>query len=328
MADKELTPNQIEYLSWKVMAGILERIDGELFLADLHPGGGQYDCLSLVSSAPEIVLMLNRNGTSASSSRNAINGIWERAALQDTDEAALFILSELEMHVDESAAQRNKKLIETCNRIAYWVRSRSKGLGSAQCCWFDGNYDVGPANSLLSQVKIPESWKALEAPYRGSDWSALIYAMTLPNEKTGDEVIGLVNMKTGEAINPDGNPWLEWKAPMPPLRRIVPTDKNIDGSPKTITYLPYIEPHPDGVAAFKKVGNFDGYKVLGEELVHIASAIAEEWNTNRTLPTDLDQLKGTLFYLSRMSRFVDGYPSEDDVPFLQALVAAIEAEER
>jgi hypothetical protein len=135
-------------------------------------------------------------------------------------------------------------------------------------------------------------------------------------------------MKTGEAINPDGNPWLEWKAPMPPLRRIVPTDKNIDGSPKTITYLPYIEPHPDGVAAFKKVGNFDGYKVLGEELVHIASAIAEEWNTNRTLPTDLDQLKGTLFYLSRMSRFVDGYPSEDDVPFLQALVAAIEAEER
>ena len=59
MTDQELTPNQIEYLSWKVMAGILERIDGELFLADLHPGGGQYDCLSLVSSDPEIVLMLN-----------------------------------------------------------------------------------------------------------------------------------------------------------------------------------------------------------------------------------------------------------------------------
>jgi hypothetical protein len=65
MAEKMLTPNQIEYLSWRVMAQILERIDGELFIADLHPGGGQYDCLSLVTSAPEIVLMLNRNGTSA-----------------------------------------------------------------------------------------------------------------------------------------------------------------------------------------------------------------------------------------------------------------------
>ena len=41
------------------MAGLLERIDGEFFLADLHPGAGQYDCLSLVTSAPEIVLMLN-----------------------------------------------------------------------------------------------------------------------------------------------------------------------------------------------------------------------------------------------------------------------------
>ncbi len=328
MAEKELTPNQIEYLSWKVMAKILERIDGELFVADLHPGGGQYDCLSLVTSAPEIVLMLNRNGTSASAEGNAINGIWERAALQDSDEAALYILSELELDLDENAVKRNKQLIETCNRIAYWVRSRSKGLGSAQCCWFDGNYDVGPANSLLSQVKIPESWKEMDAPYRGSDWSALVYAMTLPNEKTGDEVVGLVNMKTGEAITADGSPWLDWSGPMPPLRRIVPTNKNIDGSPKTITEFPYIAPHPDGVATFSKVGNFDGYKVFGEELVHIASAIAEQWNSDQTLPTDLDQLKGTLLYLSRMSRFVDGYPSEDDVPFLQALVAAIEAKER
>jgi hypothetical protein len=324
MAENQLTPNQIEYLSWGVMAEILERIDGDVVIADLQPGGGQYDCLSLVTSSPEILLMLNRNGTSAKSGDEIVHDIWERAAINDEQEAALYILSELGLYVDEDAEEKNKELIKTCKRIAYWVRSRSKGLGKAQCCWLDGNYGVGPANNLLSQVKIPDSWKALDAPYNGSDWSALIYAMTLPDEKTGDKVVGLVNMKTGEAVNADGSPWIEWYKPIPPMRRIVPTDKTIGGAPKTAIQLPNIEPHPDGIAAFRKVANFDGYKVLGEDLAPIANAIIEQWYLDKTLPTDKDQLKGTLFYLWRQSRFIDGFPDDDDVPFLQALVAAIE----
>jgi hypothetical protein len=293
-------------------------------IADLQPGGGQYDCLSLVTSSPEILLMLNRNGTSARSGDEIVHDIWERAAINDEQEAALYILSELGLYVDEDAEEKNKELIKTCKRIAYWVRSRSKGLGKAQCCWLDGNYGVGPANNLLSQVKIPDSWKALGAPYKGSDWSALIYAMTLPAEKTGDKVVGLVNMKTGEAINADGSPWIEWNKPIPPMRRIVPTDKTIGGAPKTAIQFPNIEPHPDGIAAFRKVATFDGYKVLGEDLAPIANAIIEQWYEDKTLPTDKDQLKGTLFYLWRQSRFIDGFPDDDDIPFLQALVAAIE----
>ena len=324
MAENQLTPNQIEYLSWGVMAEILERIDGDVVIADLQPGGGQYDCLSLVTSSPEILLMLNRNGTSASSGDEIVHDIWERAAINDEQEAALYILSELGLYVDEDAEEKNKELIKTCKRIAYWVRSRSKGLGKAQCCWIDGNYGVGPANNLLSQVKIPDSWEALDAPYNRSDWSALIYAMTLPDEKTGDKVVGLVNMKTGEAINPDGSQWVDWHKPIPAMRRIVPTDKTIGGAPKTAIQLPSIELHPEALAAFRKVANFDGYKVLGEDLAPIANAIIEQWYEDKTLPTDKDQLKGTLFYIWRQSRFIDGFPDEDDVPFLQALVAAIE----
>ena len=204
------------------MAQILERIDGDLVIADLHPGGGQYDCLSLVTVEPEIVLMLNRNGTSAKGDSGIVHGIWERAAIEDTVEAALYILSELGLFVDEDAEKRNKDLIVTCNRIAYWVRSRSKGLGKARCCWVDGAYGVGPAHNLLEQVRIPDSWKAMDAPYRGSDWSALIYVMTLPDERTDDKVVGLVNMKTGEAILADGSKWEEWSGPIPALQRIVP----------------------------------------------------------------------------------------------------------
>ena len=327
MADKELTPNQIEYLSWRVMAHILERIDGDLVIADLQPGGGQYDCLSLVTVEPDIVLMLNRNGTSATGGGESIHGIWERAAIEDTDEAALYILSELGLYVDEGAEKRNKDLIVTCNRIAYWVRKLSKGLGKARCCWVDGAYGVGPAHSLLDQVRIPDSWKAMDAPYRGSDWSALIYAMTLPDdERMNDKVVGLVNMKTGEAVLADGSKWEEWSGPMHPLRRIVPTDRHIGGERKGFIELP--TPHPDGVAALRTLKNFDGYQVLGEELTFIAHAIEEQWYEDKSLPTDLDQLKGALFFMNRKMHFVDGYPDKDDVPFLEALVRAIAAGEK
>jgi hypothetical protein len=328
MVNKSLTPNQIEYLSWRVIAEILKRIHGDLVIADLQPGGGQSDCLSLVSSEPEIVLMLNRNGTSASGGGEVIHGIWERAAIEDAQEAALFILSELMLDVDENSEKRNKSLITTCERIAYWIRSRSKGLGKAQCCWFDGNYGAGPASSLLNQVMVPDSWKAVDAPYRGSDWPALVYAMTLPDKEGVGKVVGLVNMKTGEAINADGSQWIEWTEPMPPLRRIVPTNQHIGGEPKRFLELPQMEPHPDGVAAFRTLKDFDGYKVLGDELAFIAHAIEEQWYEDMSLPTDVDQLKGALFFMSRKMRFVDGYPDEEDVPFLQALVRAIEAGQR
>ena len=206
------------------------------------------------------------------------------------------------------------------------MRSRSKGLGKARCCWVDGAYGVGPANSLLDQVRIPDSWKAMDAPYRGSDWSALVYAMTLSDEKGEDKVVGLVNMKTGEAVLADGSKWEEWSAKMSALQRIVPTDRNIGGERKGFIELP--NPHPDGVAALRTLKNFDGYQVLGEELTFIAHAIEEQWYEDKSLSTDLDQLKGALFFMNRKMHFVDGYPDKDDVPFLEALVRAIAAGEK
>jgi len=329
MADKELTPNQIEFLSWEVLSEVLKIIAEDVFIADLQPGGGQYDCLSLVTATPEIALMLNRNGTSAASGgeSESVSGIWQRAITTDTRETAFHIMSELDLPADDEYAQRNSELIKTCKRIAYWVRSGSKGLGMAKCCWLDGTYGAGPAGHLLSQVAIPESWKLFDAPYRGSDWSALIYAMTLDDEKLGEKVVGLVNMKTGEAVLPDGSSWVEWHKPLPALARIVPRNKKLGGGPK-IMQLPYIAPHPDGVAAFRTLKGFNGYKVMGKDLAPISNAIAEQWYEDKTLPTEVDQLKGALFFMSRKAKFVDGYPADEDVPFLQALVAAIEASQK
>jgi len=330
MANNELTPNEIEYLSWHVMAAVLGIIAADVVLADLHPGGGQYDCLSLVTYEQEVVLMLNRNGTSAAGPGDeSVSGIWERAALKGSAEAALYILNELGIAIDENAAVRNKELIRTCKRIAYWVRSGSKGLGKAQCCWVDSTYGVGPAGGLLEQVNISQVWMDFVGPYRGSGWPAHLYALTVPDQKFGDKVVGLVHMERGEAVLADGSEFAEWSAPIPAMPKILPRRADVvAGVRPEIFQMPYIAPDPDGVAAFKTLKGFNGYKVLGEDLTPIAHAIEEQWYQDKTFPTDLDQLKGTLFYMSRKRKFVDGYPGKGDVPFLQALVAAIEAGER
>jgi hypothetical protein len=329
MEKGKLTPNQIEYLSWAIMAEVLKIIAEEVVLADLHLGDGQYDCLSLVTYDQDVVLMLNRNGTSAAGPGDrSISGIWERAALKGIGETALFILNELGISINKNAAARNKELITTCRRIAYWVYSRSKGLGKAQCCWVDSTYGAGPAGGLLEQVTIPQVWTDFDGPYRGSDWSAHLYALTVPDQTLGDKVVGLVHMERGEAVLADGSKWEEWTAPIPVMRRIVPTNQHIGGEPKKIISLPFIAPHPDGVAAFRTLKNFNGYKVLGEDLAPIANAIAKQWYEDKSLPNDVDQLKGALFYESRRAKFIDGFPGEVDVPYLQALVAAIEAGEK
>ena len=80
--------------------------------------------------------------------------------------------------------------------------------------------------------------------------------------------------------------------------------------------------------AIRTLKNFDGYQVLGEELTFIAHAIEEQWYEDKSLPTDLDQLKGALFFMNRKMHFVDGYPDKGDVPFLEALVRAIAAGEK
>jgi hypothetical protein len=327
MSSIELTPNQVEYLAWRVMARLLRDVADGVAIADLHPGDGQYDCLSLMTPEPEIVVMLNRKGTSAASGEELVSGIWERAALGTEEETALYILSELAIPVDEGSAKRNQSLIETCDRIAHWIRSGSKGQGQAICCWTDTNYGAGPALGLLSQVNIPESWKNFDPPYRGSDWSANIYALTFADEKLGHKVVGLINMKTGDAIYSDGSEWADWRSRRSALSRIISTDKAAKHRGKIMELISIPVP-PEAQKAFRKINQFNGYEVFGEDLEKIAMSVTKQWYEEETLPADLNLIKGTLFLFSRKSHFIDGFPSEEDLPFLRALANAIDAEEK
>lgn len=312
----KLNENQIEFLAWSLMAELLSLVKEEVVVGDLHPGDGQYDCLSLIARNPNPFLMLNRNGTSAISGDVIVEDIWLRAARLGTRETALHIISAAAIEIDETIRNSRKEIIETCKRIAFWVRTKSEKNGRAICCWVDGVYGAGPDGTLMSQVKIPKSWQLLDPPYSSSDWSAWIYALTIE-----EKVIGLVNMLTGEAINPDGSIWQEFAAKRPVLPKLFPSNA-------WHVSLPDIEINPIAKDYFKKISNFNGYEILGEELIPIANAIAEEWTSSGAITGELEQIKGALFVAWRTSHFTDGYPSDSDLDFIKALSDAIDAAEK
>ena len=53
----------IEALSWRLATETVRRAPDRLRIYEMHPGGGQYDCLALFTDKGETVAFLNRGGT-------------------------------------------------------------------------------------------------------------------------------------------------------------------------------------------------------------------------------------------------------------------------
>ena len=68
---------------------------------------------------------------------------------------------------------------------------------------------------------------------------------------------------------------------------------------------------------------FDGYEAFPETLPEVARSVVKDWYENGTLPDDLVLLRSSLFFQARSSRFITGYPGEEDMAFLDALVKKI-----
>lgn len=311
MAENEMSPNEIEYLSWKLMSRGLEFIDLDLHLADLHPGGGQYDCLSLITKDGEVFLMLNRNGTSAESDSGIIHDIWENASKHGARSTIMDAFTELDIDMYD-VLEEKADLILTCKRMARWVRYQSNKKGSAICCWIDDTYFVGPAAHLLSQVKIPGLWTTQVPPRGSTDWSAWLYALTID-----EKVVGLVNMKTGDAINPDGTSmtrWYEEKNALP-AKKIKKVESFVE---------PIENPTEEVLKIFRKVSSFNGYTVFGDELASVASSVAEKWLDTGELPEDAKKIKGALFFEWRRSHHTGQYPEGNELLYIKALGLAID----
>ncbi len=313
MSRSGLTPKQVERAAWRLLGALLSRIDRELFIGDLHPGGGQYDCLSLITKAPSPFLMLNRAGDSAEFNGTLIEDIWLKSVRDGIQETALHILQESKSEFAKNGTDKNKVLVLACKRMARWVNAQKSERVKPFCCWIDDQNYVGPAQSLINKVKIPQNWKSQKPPYESSDWSAWLFALTID-----EEVIGVVNMMTGDAIDCDGLKIMEWYEPFPPI-----AIKKSNPNSKVVS-MPTETPSEEVLKLFRRVATFNGYKVFGEGLAEMAQSVFENWDKNQDLPRDLDQIKGALFFEARKSHHTDQYPKGREFLYVKALAEAID----
>ena len=68
---------------------------------------------------------------------------------------------------------------------------------------------------------------------------------------------------------------------------------------------------------------FDGYAAFPDNLKLFAGEVMKGWYEAGELPDDLNLLRASLFQEARSSRFITGYPGEEDMPYFDALVAKI-----
>jgi hypothetical protein len=94
-----------------------------------------------------------------------------------------------------------------------------------------------------------------------------------------------------------------------------------EGTPKVFTLDDSNPPRWNEYYAFAH--EFDGYEAYPETLYEVAASVAKNWNENGVLPYDLPMLRASLFRQARGSRFTSGYPAEEDMGYLDALVNQI-----
>lgn len=318
MDDFELTPNQKQYLSWKIMGTALEVIDQELIFADLHPGGGQYDCLSLISPECKVVLMLNREGSSAVSDTAVVSDIWNRAMENGIHPVTMDMLVDLDIDTfdEEDKYIDNSDQVLVCKRMARWVQFQSEQKGVPICCWFDGPYGTGPQQEFLDQVRMPPSWTTQEPPYKSSDWSAWLFALTID-----EKVVGMVNMKTGEAVNTDGTQMSQW------YEKHFAYPKAVIQSPEEPSRSDE-SPTEEVIAIFRKLRLFNGYQVFGDQLAEIAETVSENWHDTGAFPDDLKKIQGALFLEFRRVHHSGDYPEGKDLLYIKALGEEIDKRSR
>lgn len=68
---------------------------------------------------------------------------------------------------------------------------------------------------------------------------------------------------------------------------------------------------------------FDGYAAFPDDLAERANQVGRDWREHQELPEDLDLLRACLFYEARRSRFIEGYPNEGDMEYIDPLVEKI-----
>lgn len=336
----EIPNSQIQANAWRLAGDVAKLLPMEVRVADLHPGGGQYECLSLITAAePTPIFMVNRVGQSANLARASATYVWRRMETEGSKSLANELFRNSGIPSNANVPIFNVELANSCFKIADWISTNSSKAPIAVCFWFDSPEYVGQSEVLINGFEIPEIWREFDAPYEGSDWSAWVYALFTREDPSSPIPVAAINLKLNQAVDPEGKEWRAWlkkkpmtKAKIKELEKKKIVAKSIQTKTSKPTSTNPFFTHEESanreraLELFRKLNGFDGYKAMGgsESLENFANAVMEQWHKDSRLPESLDALKSALFYEFRRSHFISGYPDESQLPYLQALADAIE----
>ena len=174
---KELNFQEKEVLSWKLISEIILLVDSPVGIAVLHPGGGQYDTLSLVTRNAEVILGLNRNGSSALINNHSVGDIW-KIANDDLEVAISKIVEVGKLNPAASPLGKNLSISNFAREIAMHLEKYADSGATAEWGWVDSSYGSGPNHEVLEKFSIPLMWKSIEPMIPGTGWQSNIFVLT------------------------------------------------------------------------------------------------------------------------------------------------------
>ena len=181
-----------------IISEVLRQSALDLDIAVLHPGGGQYDTLSLVTYDGNSVVHVNRNGMNALAVDTLVESIFDTAA-KSPAKAAEQIVRAINDKGEKIFSSGKRNRVEIAVKIANFLAFNLRASARCEWAWVDSQYGVGP-NGDISKFKIPDAWKKQKGLFVETTWESGVYLLF-----KGDEPYAAVNMVTGEFINADGS---------------------------------------------------------------------------------------------------------------------------
>lgn len=198
MSQLEIGPKSKEALSWMVISEVLAQSGLDLDIAVLHPGGGQYDTLSLVTFDGHPVVQINRNGVNAMAGSELVENIFDTAA-KSPELSGQKIVRNLKVDEAVPLSAHRKKRIELAVQIGNFLAANLSGKAHCEWGWFDSTYGTGP-NPNLQAFQLPEPWKEQQGLFKETGWESGLFLLF-----KSESPFAAVNMITGEIIDSKGS---------------------------------------------------------------------------------------------------------------------------
>lgn len=190
-----------EWRSWQIAAALMRCGEPELVPVHTRPGGGMYDCLTLVDNGGQIRVDINREGSIHLLSGDPIRD-WVTRMRTDAygliTEIGRSALDRL-LPVDQPVRSMTQHAVDT---LAYALRDG----GVAIPIWDPQDYVDDPINDRALEAyrdfwpDLRAAWERLEPPPMVGSPLAWVWAIELDGEPSR-----LINLHTGELWRTDGS---------------------------------------------------------------------------------------------------------------------------